>query len=260
MTASVKIIIPVYKPGLTHTEYISLTRCQKILGNYPLVIVKPRSLDISGILEQTSADFEIQNFDDHFFDGVAGYNALMLSPEFYGRFADSDYILIHQLDAYVFRNELDMWCEKEYDYIGAPWLRKHKYHRWYYSVYWGIKKTVYRTLGIRSFHDTFDRVGNGGFSLRKVKSHYRITLDMQDKIQEYIRKNANKRFNEDSFWALEVSKKYPAFKVPGWKEALGFSFDVQVEECFYYSHHRLPFGIHGWDIRLPYYKDYIEEL
>ena len=31
-------------------------------------------------------------------------------------------MLIYQLDAYVFKDELLNWANKGYDYIGAPWL------------------------------------------------------------------------------------------------------------------------------------------
>lgn len=257
---TVKVIIPVYKTKLSDYEYISLMRCRKILKAYPLVIIKPCSLDVSSLLQQLGGGFEVEEFEDRFFDGIAGYNELMLSSEFYERFLNSEYILIYQLDAYVFRDELIRWCQKGYDYIGAPWLRKHKYHRWYYWGYWGIKRGIYRLLRIRSYHDSFDKVGNGGFSLRKVKSHYQICLESKKKIKEYIEKNANKRFNEDSFWALEAPRKKPGFKIPSWQEALNFSFDVQVKECFFYNQNQLPFGVHGWNIRLEDYKNYIEEL
>lgn len=258
MLKIVKVIIPIYKSKLSDTEWVSLRRCQKILGHYDLTIIKPKSLDLSSVLNQFN--FEVETFDDSFFNGVAGYNALMLSEEFYKRFRSNEYILIYQLDAYVFRDELETWCKKGYDYIGAPWLRKQKYHNWYYALYWKIKQQLYGALKIRSFHDTFDKVGNGGFSLRKVETHYQAVQKMPKKIDEYIRKNANKRFNEDAFWALEVVKVFPGFKIPSWQEALEFAFDVQVAECFHYNQNRLPFGVHGWNIRLQYYQKYIKEL
>ncbi|MDE7073440.1 MAG: hypothetical protein K2O69_00060 [Odoribacter sp.] len=255
-----KVVIPVYKSELNEFEYISLTRCQKMLHNYKLVIVKPRSLNLAPLLSKVGGDFEIQEFDDRFFENVSGYNELMLSAGFYERFLDSEYILICQLDAYVFRDELEMWCRKGYDYVGAPWLRKSKYHRWYYRIYWSVKKLLYGALGVKSYHDCFDKVGNGGFSLRKVKAHYDVCLTMSKTIQEYNRKNSNKRFNEDSFWGLEVPLKQPDFKIPSWQEALGFSFDVQVEECFHYSRNHLPFGVHAWNNRLDMYRAHIGEL
>jgi len=44
----------------------------------------------------------------------------MMSPAFYDAFKAFDYILIYQLDAFVFRDELEYFCSLGYDYIGAP--------------------------------------------------------------------------------------------------------------------------------------------
>jgi hypothetical protein len=35
-----------------------------------------------------------------------------LSASFYERFLDTKYILIYQLDAFVFKDELQEWCDK----------------------------------------------------------------------------------------------------------------------------------------------------
>ena len=42
----------------------------------------------------------------------------MVSPLFYLNFKKYRYLLIYQLDALVFRDELLEWCSKEIDYIG----------------------------------------------------------------------------------------------------------------------------------------------
>jgi hypothetical protein len=57
-------------------------------------------------------------------------------------------MLIYQLDAWVFKDDLMKWCNKGYDYIGAPWFED-------FGSYEKGKKLW--------------RVGNGGFSLRKIK-------------------------------------------------------------------------------------------
>lgn len=44
----------------------------------------------------------------------------MLSAEFYDRFAAYEYVLIYQLDAFVFADRLAEFCQMGYDYIGAP--------------------------------------------------------------------------------------------------------------------------------------------
>ena len=48
---------------------------------------------------------------------------LMLSPFFYESFLDFKYVLIHQLDVFIFKDELNYWCNQNYDYIGAPWFK-----------------------------------------------------------------------------------------------------------------------------------------
>ena len=78
----------------------------------------------------------------------------MLSSEFYRRFSKFEYILIYQLDAFVFKDQLNYWCKKGYDYIGAPWFEG--FH---------LTKTGVNIIG----------VGNGGFSLRRVKTHIDLT-------------------------------------------------------------------------------------
>lgn len=54
----------------------------------------------------------------------------MLTKEFYLRFRQWEYLLIYQLDAYVFQDELMDWCNKGYDYIGAPFLKLNREVDW----------------------------------------------------------------------------------------------------------------------------------
>lgn len=44
----------------------------------------------------------------------------MLEADFYRRFGKYKYMLIYQLDAFVFSDKLLDFCEMGYDYIGAP--------------------------------------------------------------------------------------------------------------------------------------------
>ena len=77
------------------------------------------------------------------------------------RFKDYAYILICQTDAWVFRDELDYWCNQGYDYIGAP---------------------IYFPRSEQHFMDIFFGVGNGGFSLRKITHCLRIVRHDRNKI------------------------------------------------------------------------------
>ena len=76
----VKIVIPIYTTKINFFEEISLQRVCQILHSYPLVVIKPQSLDLSPILEKYPA-LTIENFADDYFRSIAGYNRLMLSEE-----------------------------------------------------------------------------------------------------------------------------------------------------------------------------------
>lgn len=240
-------------------EKISLQRCIKILKDYPKVIVKPNTLELSFLRSYLDESFEVEDFPPTYFEGFAGYNRLMLSSEFYKRFADNEYILICQLDAYVFEDKLTEWCLKGYDYIGAPWVKKRKYKSVYYQFYRTTRKLLYRLLRLYNHDELTGHVGNGGLSLRKTETCLKITSLLEQNCPLKFRKELQ-QLNEDVFWSLRVPVIQKDFNVPSWQEALEFAFDNRVKECFYWSHGRLPFGIHGWHKHLDDYKDFIEEM
>jgi hypothetical protein len=235
------VLIPLHKAQLSDLELKSLSQVYRVLRAYPLVIVKPDSLDVSGIL-QAFPGISTCSFADAYFKGIENYNRLMLSTSFYERFLESEYILIYQLDAYVFRDELSEWCAKGFDYIGAPWLEKpvyrlplisgymHQLHQW--KIRWGklSKQSLY------------NKVGNGGFSLRKTVSHYRATQVHKETITCFLTQKHSHFFYEDVFWATQV----PEFHYPEVREALRFSFDKYPAYCYLLNEKQLPFGCHAW--------------
>ena len=231
----VKVIIPIYKNNLDKDESLALQQCCKILSRYPIVVVKPKSLDISAILQEYP-QLETESFEDAFFKDLEAYNALMLSPLFYERFLDCEYLLIYQLDAYVFRDELEDWCRKSYDYIGAPWISRENF----------FKKLIgKKEKGL--YDDCLFEVGNGGFSLRRTQPFY----EMASKTETYP-----EFIPEDILWSRRL--RAGNYRVPDYKEALLFSFDKYPAECFKITH-QIPFGCHAWNRKKMYrfWKDII---
>ena len=215
-TQLVCIVIPVYKTLLSDSESQSLKRCFDILGNYPIFFVCPDSLDLGLYQRIAKKEIKIERFADKYFRGIGGYNELMVLREFYQRFDKYEYLLIYQLDAFVFDDQLSAWCQKGYYYIGAPW-----------------------------FHETKMRVksGNGGFSLRKVAKFVKALSNPRVLLSRYIFIYVLKK-NEDFFWA------YLAFvfnynKVASGDIAKYFSIEVKGPELVR-DMGRVPFGNHGW--------------
>ncbi len=268
----VVIVIPVYKPSFDKWEEISLRQTMRVLGQYPLVLVCPKGMDASQYDNLASSEgvvLHYERFEPYFFDGIKGYNRLMLSKDFYTRFADYEYVLICQTDAYVFRDELMEWCGKGYDYVGAP---------------------IFGRFSDVEFHRDQARVGNGGFSLRRVKAFMDFfngkkyvykTGDLTERIglkeKPYSRwlvwllmamgwrnkpYSVAKRwqYNEDDFWSgLLEGSNYELTK-PSVEEALSFAFERFPSEVFAIRG-ALPFGCHAW-AKYQYdtfWKDYIKE-
>lgn len=244
------VIIPFYKTQLSFYEKIALSQCLKVLGNHPIIAIKPHALDLSGI-DGFSKFSMIKSFNDHFFADIDGYNSLMLSPEFYESFLDFEFILIYQLDAFVFRDDLNYWSAKGYDYIGAPWIREiddpdlFKTIKTRFQIFFHKRYNVYKN-GLPSAKQFENQVGNGGFSFRRVKKFVELSQKFKDKIAEYQLRKEH-QFHEDAFWSIEVNRKENLLNIPTYKEALHFAFENSPERAYRLVGNKLPFGCHAWD-------------
>lgn len=254
---SVAVVVPGYaRAQFTMDEEVSFRHLEHFLGRYEKFLVVPESLKIK------RPGFQLKRFPDSYFGSVLAYNKLMLSPTFYRAFSDCQYILIYHLDALVFSDRLLEWCAMDWDYIGAPWLQSSD------SPWVGTR-----------------RVGNGGFSLRKVESFLRVLsshkhwidpelywqsiasgkawyargLNLPRKWFKQIRRfNSVQREvklwplrpdgtkNEDHFWSDRAVHYNAQFKVAPFEVGLRFAFEVVPRQCFELNQHALPFGCHAW--------------
>ncbi len=241
------VVIPVYTDSLSADEHLSLARLMDILGSFPITIVKPHSLSGEKFRELYPT-LHFESFPDNFFNGIKAYNTLMISDVFYERFLEYDYMLIHQLDAYIFRNELLQWCDYGYDYVGAPWVRRAVYEYPLIREYMKLERWVNSKLKKPDRQSIYNRVGNGGLSLRRVRSHYDVTINCKEAIGIYKNARQYHLYNEDVFWSVEVNRWLETpFKYPDYIKALGFSFDKHPDYCYKLAGKKLPFGCHAWN-------------
>jgi hypothetical protein len=236
------VIIPVYKEQINDNEIISLEQCVKILNNHPIIFITSKNLDTSfyeGFCKQ-KVNFLVKRFDDFYFEGIMGYNRLMLSASFYKAFIDYKFILIHQLDAYVFKDDLEYWCSQGYDYIGAPHL-PHQNRANEVQFLKGYSKFINFFNGIFRTNHKISNVGNGGFSLRKTKTFYRMLKILKPQVSKW---GAN---NEDGFFKYWGNILYPFFKLPPDEIALRFSIEISPKESLAQIENTLPFGCHAFE-------------
>lgn len=237
----VAIVVPFHKATLAANELLSLQRCRDVLKSYPRFLAVGDSLETQA-LQQVDAALQVARFPDRYFASWQGYNLLCRSPEFYERFLGYKYILIYQLDCYVFRDELQDWCAKDYDYVGAGWPR---YEHLMESKKWYVKAPFLKLL--------LSRTAQGGFSLRRVSAFYNAS-----RRQAWLLK-CIRNLPEDVYWSSIGQRLHYPFKTVGIKESVKFAFDASPELCFHISGGQLPFGCHGWyGKHAAFWKDKIE--
>lgn len=251
------ILIPVYKPEPDENDKKSLGQCLTILGNHPIVFFGAHNFDFSyyqHLCKLNDLPFEKLTFNSKFFQSKEDYNKLCLTKNFYKAFNDFKYILIYQLDAWVFSDNLEHWCDKGYDYIGAPFPAD---------------------LNAEPENVQFSVVGNGGFSLRRVKAMINVFDHKYHKLKKWhqIRETYKERIMSNPLWWVyciirtvgyrntinylrkkswedhfffEVARLTSFIRIPEPLIALEFSFEYRPSIAFMQNGNRLPMGCHGW--------------
>ena len=251
---SVAVVLTLsHKTSYSPDEEFAFRHVRHYLAAYDKYVLVPESHQACypGLLTR--------RFPDRYFGSAQAHGALLLSAPFYQSFQDYDFILIHHLDALVFGDRLAEWCAAGYDYIGAPWL-----------------------ISPDTPHITEAKVGNGGFSLRRVESFLRVLRSRQYFIDpdEYWRKYAartgrvERLFNmprkllkrlvafndvrwhvrwalrddvhEDRFWAEYATHYDPTFRIAPVDVAMRFAFEAEPRACFERIGRQMPFGAHRW--------------
>lgn len=246
------VVVPVYLTTLSEIEEISLKQCVAVLSDYSIVLIKPQSLNVDSILSHYP-QLLVEEFPDKCFKSLREYNKLVLTSDFYRRFAKYQYLLIYQLDAYAFKDELLYWANQGYDYIGAPWLpwkRRHlslwgRYRlRFQYAFYKLINPQLLRQNDKYYYY----QVGNGGFSLRKISKMVEISEFYKDKIVNLLA-DGKPFYPEDVFLLLELDDKHYQLQKPAFDEALMFSMEHNPSWAYEFNNRQLPFGCHNWKDR-----------
>ena len=210
----VAVVIPTHKEKLHWFEAVSFERLRFVLRKFPIIFAVPNGSNFSYVKESGLPKIEFPA--SCFASGVA-YNLMMMNARFYEAFSSYEYILIAQLDAFIFSDQLEYFCNLGYDYIGAPW-----------PVWNGHQG-----------RNLFLHVGNGGLSLRKVKACQQLLSSRQDLIKAWNRPA------EDCFFAY-ASRMDNNFHVAPISVAFKFACEWDAARCVRKNGGSLPFGCHGW--------------
>ncbi|MET0207944.1 MAG: DUF5672 family protein [Burkholderiaceae bacterium] len=252
------IVIPIHLPEPDVLGRVSLSQTLAVLNRYRITFMAPTQLDVSWYENfcRGRADIAFERFE---WQGREQFSELMIAPLFYERFLDYEYILICHLDAFVFRDELADWCNKGYDYLPSV----------IYNADWakGMTASKRKTFVLRAIRKLTgiapsEYFGNGGFSLRKVRSFHDVTSRFRlfTAMNRLMRRLRRRGFLEDIFVMRNFPRLSKQFKLAPKSVAqlFGAEYVNYPENELPFDRHEkasLPFGIHGWiQFRPDYWK------
>jgi hypothetical protein len=258
---SVVICVPVHSVAFSAAEEMAVRRIAEVFNGHIIHFIAPHRLrlEIEGNQVDLLNAFPITYFADSHFESVLSYSRFLLQPDIYERFSDFDFLLICQTDVYVLYDDLSRWLSSNYDYIGAPLMRKDK-----------------KSDQLRAY------AYNGGFSLRRISSFLRVINEMgfrynrfkdlhhieanlQKTLASYWRNGLwfnypispfNPKMNEDMIWSALIPRRFPFFNVAPLEMAVQFCQETHIS-ALQLKFGQLPMAIHRW---LDYEPDEAERL
>jgi hypothetical protein len=264
------VLINIYKSELTRNEILSLKKCIKTLYRHEIIFLGPNDIDLS-VYKNLAPEINFHLTDAKCFKGWENYSKFLFSEELYSSFQNYDYILIYQLDCYVFKDELEYWASLDYDYIGAPMFKD------FYN------------------NKTFEIIGSGvgGLSLRNPSKILNILKNweknitysgiIKDKlaftrsekinliIHKFISSLTGYSFHrpivsflnepvDDIIFGLYLGKELELLNIPTPLIASKFSFEMHPEILYKINNQSLPFGCHAWErFDLKFWSNFIEQ-
>jgi hypothetical protein len=259
------VVIPTHKHSLTGNEELALVNNLQTLSQWPSTILLPFGVPHDyyiSLARRHKLKVIIKNLPPGFLGSIEKYNRLLLSPTLYEMFLGFKYILIAQTDVWIFRDELQYWIDKNFDYIGAPLFLPQK----------GGKNDLKNRM--------LPYGGNGGLCLRNVEKTMELTLSPQRRISvskvligiKFLLRYKNWKFVKIFFYSLRKLWKDPKafreqhqvyedvmfsifyaiynrnYRVAPSTVSLGFSIEMYSSELLdSYFRFTSPFGLHGYD-------------
>lgn len=255
------VVIICHRPDPTPQEQASLIQVQHILPARPILLLHPSGMDLSAY-RFLAPEIIFRPVNPHRLASYQAFARFKHSLSLYWSLRRYRFILFYELDAWIFRDDLDQWMASGYDNIGAPW-----FEGWYPDPGEPLR---------------LQGAGNGGFCLRRTRSCLRVLLSFA--YLEPLRVVIPRRLNlprrgqpawlrtclnlisalahltwanntfflfdnwngpEDLFWSQLVPRAHPWFRNAPPEVASRFSFEVHPDRLYALTG-QLPTGCHKW--------------
>jgi hypothetical protein len=158
-------------------------------------------------VREHNEDIDVIYFPGKFFQSRQHFASLLLMEDFYDRFNWCDFLLVHELNSWIVRDELFYWCKQGYDYLKSGPV---------YDAFPESKDGVItRTLGLNDEQKRLFGSGynDNGIYLCQIE---RMTNTLKAKRKEaYQYRHDEELPNADSlFWDIEANRFWPYLRKP----------------------------------------------
>jgi hypothetical protein len=255
------VVVIVHRPDPSPAEQASLQQLRLVLGQRPILLLHPCGMTLE-TYRRLAPEIGFQAVDPRHLASYQAFARFKHSLPLYWSLRRYRFILFYELDAWIFRDDLDQWIASGYDNIGAPW-----FEGWYPAPGEPLR---------------LQGAGNGGFCLRRTSACLRVLLSFAylEPLREVIPRRlnlprtgkpawlrsclnlisalahlswANNTFflfdnwngPEDLFWSQLVPRAHRWFRNAPPEVAARFSFEVHPDRLYALTG-QLPTGCHKW--------------
>ncbi len=201
----VNVLIPILDTNLTPNQSKILSHCLSVLGQYPIIFISYEGADMAWV-EEYKPNADIVSFPKEYFQSRQTLAKLFLMQDFYDRFSWTDFLLIHELNTWIVRDELHYWCKQGYDYLKAPPLTQNdpKY-----------PKSTALLLGLNAEQKGIVAEGfnENGLYLCHVQRMIKA-LQKKSKTAYQYRHNESIPNRDSVFWEVEANRLWPSLRKP----------------------------------------------
>lgn len=205
MKELVTVIIPILGSQIDPTEEKLLHHALHVLSDYPVIFVAGEGADLS-VVREHAENIDVVHFPKRYFESRRHLGQLLLMPDFYDRFNWCDFLLIHELNSWIVKDELHYWCKQGYDYLKAgPALPNADDAPGVLKRITGLSEDEKRLYGAGF-------AGNGLYLCRIERMT--ATLKSKKSVAHQYRHNAALPYADSVFWELEANRFLPHLRKP----------------------------------------------
>lgn len=203
MKELVSVLIPILNPVLTSFEQKILDHCLAALHKYSFIFVVSEKAELSGLKERYE-NVDFITFNEKYFESRRTLANLLLMEGFYERFSWCEFLLVHELNSWIVKDELHYWCKQGYDFLKAE-----------PEVQGGFLTdlTRFRGLGEEQKRALDLKFEGNGLVLCQIDRCIK-TLKRKKSEAYYYRHHPDFMNSDSLFWELEPNRFFPNLRRP----------------------------------------------